>query len=58
VLQSCRVALGRLDVMRLVRVEIAHVVVSALGHSLPLCRAVGPSVSNRDRTRTHTHARG
>ncbi len=54
-------AFERLDVVRLVHVEVAHVVIATLGHSFP-CRTITTAVSTTRHTRhthdthTHTHA--
>jgi hypothetical protein len=44
-------------VVRLVHVEVAHVVIATLGHSFP-CRAITTAVSiatHATHTHTHTH---
>jgi hypothetical protein len=47
-------AFERLDVVRLVHVEVAHVVMATLGHSFP-CRTTTIAVSTARHTRHDTH---
>ena len=47
-------AFERLDVVRLVHVEVAHVVIATLGHSFP-CRTTTIAVSTARHTHTAPH---